>query len=197
MSRWDRLVEMPEKVRQDPLGQSPDHRLVEPVGGELSVLSPDLILDRVEVEGIEQPIQRHPLRGGDFGVGCGLEPAIENEDEWPDRDRWQDGGAGNDIVETAGELLRAQDETDFLLGLADGGGDEVGLGGILPSAGKRHVAGPGIPCPLGPADQQDRVGIGSEDDGDRCPDEGTAERVLDRAVEGEMVPESVEPDQWL
>ena len=53
-----------------------------------------------------------------------------------------------------------------------------GSDGILAPAGKRHVPRPGIPCSLGSADQQHCVGIGREDDGDRRPDEGIADRVL-------------------
>jgi hypothetical protein len=60
------------------------------------------------------------------------------------------------------------------------------------------MPGPGIARTLGAANEQQGVGIGSEDDGDRRPDQRIATVVHHRAMDGEPIPKAVKPGgQWL
>src|ERR687891_388802 len=68
------LSEMFKEAGKDPLGHPPDHRVIEPVGRELTALASDLELDRVIGVRMEQEIQRDPARGGDLGVEPELGP---------------------------------------------------------------------------------------------------------------------------
>jgi hypothetical protein len=52
------------------------------------------------------------------------------------------------------------------VGLPDSRGQEIRIIGLAAAAGQRHVAGPGVPSPLGPANQEDGIWIGDENDGD-------------------------------
>ena len=57
---------------------------------------------------------------------------------------------------------------------------------------------PGIADSLGAADQQQGVGIGGEDNGDRGPDQRIAAIVHHRVVNGQAVAKAVETiGQWL
>jgi hypothetical protein len=88
-------------------------------------------------------------------------------------------------------------EPNLLGGLTDRGGHEIGLGRVLPPPRQRDVAGPGISGALGAADQEQRVRVGSENDGDGRPDEGFAPILSRRAMAGETIAQAEEiAGQW-
>ena len=71
-----------------------------------------------------------------------------------------------DDVEAAKQLMGAEREADLLPGFPDGGSEQVLIRGVAASAGKSHVAGPGVPAPFGPPDYQNGIGIGTHNQGD-------------------------------
>jgi hypothetical protein len=123
---------------------------------------------------------------------------VQGENVGPDSDGWENGGPGHDIIERSDQVSTAEGETDLLGGFAHRGGQEVRLCGILPATRQGHVTRPRISQSLGTANEQERVGIGREDDGDRGPDERIAPIVDQRPVGGEPIAKAVEPGgQWL
>jgi hypothetical protein len=158
----------------------------------LAALAPDIELESVVGGRVEEVVQRDPASGRDFRIGRERGSGWEREDERADSDRRENGGPGNDIVEAADELLAGGRIADLLRGLPDGGGDEVRVDIRLASAGERHVSRPRVVPALGPADQEEAVGIGSEEHRDGRPDERAARGVYLGLVVGEALPETEE-----
>ena len=147
---------------------------------------------------MEEDVQRNPPRPGHLGVEGEGRPLIQRENVGTDRDGREDRSPGHDIIEGADQVLAAEGEPDLLGGLPHGGGEKVRVSGLLPAPGQGHMAGPGVACTLGAANEQQGVGIGGEDNGDRRPDEGIATVVHHRAVDGEPIAKAVKPGgQWL
>ena len=122
----------------------------------------------------------------------------QREDMGSDGDGREDRRPRNDIIERPDQVLWAERESDLFGSLPHGRGEEVGLRGLLPAAGQGHVPRPGVACPLGATNQQQRIGIGGEDDSDRSPDQRIASVVHHRAMDGEAIAKTVETaGQWL
>lgn len=79
---------------------------------------------------------------------------------------------------------RGQVDTDFLGRLPDGRFDQIGVLRAPAAARQADLAGPRITRPFGPADEEDRIGIRREDQGDGGPPPVRLDR-LDRLVPGE------------
>jgi hypothetical protein len=147
---------------------------------------------------MEQEVEGHPAYGGDLGVEREFRPAVEGEDVGTNGDRRECRSAGHHVVEAAEQVFGPEHQAHLFGGLADSGGHQIGLRGILAAARKRHVSRPRIRGPIGAADQKERVRVGSEDDRDSGPDEAIAALVHPRAVAGEAIAEPSEPvGQWL
>ena len=146
---------------------------------------------------MQQEVEVRPARGGDFRVRLECGTVRQGEDVRPDGDRGQDRRAGHHVVQTAEEVGVGEREAHLLLGLADGGGDQIEVDILAASAGERHVAGPWIARALGAANQQHRVGRRHEHDRHGRPQERRVV-VRDRPVNGEAGPEPRETRaQWL
>ena len=138
-------------------------------------------------------IERDPTHGGDLGIDMERGPGPEGENEGSDRDGREHRGSGNHVVQTAGELLARRRKPHFLLRLAYGGRDEIGVLNGVAAAGKCHVARPGISGALSPADQEQAVRVGGEQHRYGSPDEGTTRGVYLRLMMGEALSEPEEP----
>ena len=186
-----------QQVAEDAFRHPPDHGVIEPVGGEFTALAHDLESNGVIGLGMEEKVEWDPARRRDLGVEPKLRPAVEREDVGADGDRWEGRGARDHVIEAAQQEFGAKHETHFFGGFADGGSHQVGLRRILPAAWKRHVPGPGVPGPIGAADQENRVRIGTEDDRDGGPDQRIAPLVHPSAVNGKATAKPGEPgSQW-
>ncbi len=94
------------------------------------------------------------------------------EDEWSDDDETRKGRAGPDVGERTQQLVSLEWPANFFGSLPEGGVDQVAVSGIQPAPGEPDMPGPRVPCPLRPANQQQRVGTGRHDDGDGGPVRG-------------------------
>lgn len=157
-----------EEGGKDPLGQTPDEVTgPQMVGREEPFLAPDLERGIAVDRGIAELAERHPEGVGDLAVGGEWGALRDPEDEGAYENEAPARSAGPDIVERAEEVVAGKGETNLLDRLAHRSDTEVGVGGIVTSAGEPDVSGPGVPFALGAADQEDAVGAWSEDDRDR------------------------------
>ncbi len=120
---------------------------------------------------LDEVIDRDPGGGGYLGVECQHRPDRGQKHEGPDRYGWEDGRSRHNVIKGSSQMLAIQLDPDFFLGLADGGREEILVGRLAPASRQGHVAGPGVSGAPGAPDQKDAIGFGSEDDGDRGPQE--------------------------
>jgi hypothetical protein len=145
-------------------------------------------------------VEGDPTDGGDLGIGVERGPVRERKDEGTDRDGREHRCAGNDVIEAADELLARGGKTHLLGGLPNRGRDKIGVLRRLPAAGKRHMSRPWITQTLCPADQEQAVRIGRQQNRHGSPDERATRGIYLRLVIGEALPEAEEPGRqcwWL
>ena len=178
---------MLQKAGQYPLRHPPDDCVVQSVRSEFPALAADVESDHVAGAGIEQEVERNPVRGRHLGVQAQRRSGAEREDEGPDGDGREQRRSRHHIVEAPDQVPGLERDTDFFGRLAYGRAHQIRLVRILAPAREGHVAGPRISRPLGATDEQDRVGVGSEDDGDGSPDERIAPLVHQALVGGAAI----------
>jgi hypothetical protein len=88
------------------------------------------------------------------------------EYEGTDENRWEEGGPRRKIVQRADQRAGGEVEPDLFPGLPPGCIDELAITGSPSPARKSQVSGPSVALAVGPADQQNAVGIRRENQGD-------------------------------
>ncbi len=147
-------------------------------GRETAALAAELDLGLAVDPRIPQRGHRHPESLGHFIAESELNPIRHRKDERSDYDEPGERSAGPDVGESAEQGVGGELPADLFESLAPGGVAEMLIGWIETAAGKADVAGPGITFALGPADQQDGIGIGRHDHRDRGPIGGGIERYI-------------------
>ena len=179
---------MLEQAGKDSLGHPPDHRVIEPVGRELAALAPDLEPDGVIGVGMEQKVEGDPARGRDLGV--------ERECRAGGRERRRRGGrrsGGSDGVRgttssrlpsrCSGRRSRPTSSAVSRTAVVT----RSGSAGSCRPPGSAMCPDQGSPACSARRIRRTAVGVGSEDDRDRRPDERIAPLVHPRAVDGEAI----------
>jgi hypothetical protein len=121
-----------------------------------------------------------------FGVQAQVEADGKGEDERADRDRWQDRGPRGHVAQDTDPASLAEIDADLLCRLPDCRLDQVGVPRSATTARKADLAGPRVTGTLSPADEENRKGIGRENQGDGGPSPVRLDR-LDRVVLAEAV----------
>jgi hypothetical protein len=93
------------------------------------------------------------------------------KDEGPHRNGREDWSTGDDIGELAHEVSGGELDSHLLDDLTNGRRYEIRVPRLAAASGKSHVAGPGVAGSLGATDEENRIGIRCEDDGDCGPQE--------------------------
>ena len=163
-SDLDSVGEALEQVGQNPLGHAPDDGVLQLEGGDLPALPGHFKPDGVMGLGVEESRQSNPPSRSDLGVQHQRRPRGREKYVGPDGYGRQDRSAGNDIVEGAGEVVAGELNSHLLGHLPNHGRQEILVPGFAPSTWKRHVAGPRVSGPLGPAYQQNGIGVRGDDD---------------------------------
>ena len=168
----DSLAELLEEACNDPLGHAPDDGILELVGLDQAGIPGDIQPDWMVSARADEVVDRDPVGGGYLGVERQQRSDRGEEHEGSDGYGWENGRSRHHVIEGSSQMLAIQLDSDFFLGLADRGREEILVGRLAAAAWQGHVAPPGISGALGAPDQKDGVGFGSEDDGDRGPQEG-------------------------
>jgi hypothetical protein len=121
--------------------------------------------------GVKEMIQCHPSGRGNFWIQSKIGAFGAQEDERTHGNGRQHRGAGYYIIKGTRQLGSLEMGPDFLVSLPDGRDEKIGVFRLLSATRQRHVAAPGISGALGPADQEDAVGIGCENECDGGPDQ--------------------------
>lgn len=145
--------------------------------------------------------QLDPLRGGDLRVEPDGGAALNAEHVGANRDGRQGWRPGRDIVEDAETLGPGEVDPYFLGRFADRGVHQAGVPVGPAAARKTNLAGPGVVRPLGPADEEDGVGIRGENQR-HCRPASLRVPSLDRRAPGKALGDTGEGrrervGQWL
>jgi hypothetical protein len=118
---------------------------------------------------LHQVLHRNPVGRGNLRVESWQGTGGEKEHERSHRDRREYRGPGHNIGEPPDKMLGRKRDPYLFGHLTHGRGREVRIAWFLTAAGKSHVAGPRVAGSFGSADEEDRIGIGREDNRDRGP----------------------------
>jgi hypothetical protein len=160
-----------EEKRQDPLGEAPHHEVVDQVRRYETGLPLDRDGRFPPAAGPGEALQLDPMGRGDLGIGVKRWPGIKGKYERPNGDGWKNRRTRGDVVQRPDALTGVEGEADFLGGLSDGGRDQIDIGGGRLTPRQPYVAGPGIAEALGPTDEEQRIGLGHQHQGDPGPDQ--------------------------
>ena len=163
------LAELLEEARDDPLGHTPDDRILELVGLDHAGTAGDIQPDRMVSARANEMVNCDPVGGGHLGVERQYRPGRGQEHEGSDSNRWEDWRSGDYVIEGSSQVLPIQPDSNLFLGLTDRGCEEILVSRLAAAARQRHVPAPGVSSALSPPDEKDALGFGSEDDGDRGP----------------------------
>ena len=122
----------------------------------------DLEREIPEDVGITEGGKRNPPGGGDFVVRPKRGMSFNRKDKGPGKDQRFRLCSGGYIVELAERTGRVEPQSYLFICLPDGGCEQVLIIDLTPSARQSHVARPGIPTPLGSADDQNGIGVGTD-----------------------------------
>lgn len=151
-------------------------------------------LDRLKCPGPEEWLQGLPPREGYLRIPEERLPAWSGENEGPDENRWKDRRVGSEIIQRAEQRGGGKLEPDLFPGFPDRGVEQICIAHAPPPTRKCELTGPSVALTLGSPDQQDGIGIGSENDGDGRARTGGVFGT-DRICGGEEFREGGEPAQ--
>lgn len=166
------LCDVLEEAGDDPFGHAPDYSVLQGVGLYQAGIPGHFEADRVMGSGLQQVVDRDPGGSGYFGIELQRRAGRDEEDERPDGYRRQHRRTRHYIVQGPGQSGRIQLDTDLLRGFPDCGGQQLLACRGAAASRQSHVSAPGISGTLGPADEQKTIGLRSEDDSHRGPEEG-------------------------
>ena len=176
-----------QERRKDAVCEAPDHVAARPEGGKAHRLDPSPSRSRCSVTA---PGPRNSCSGiqtaaSTSSLGTASRLRRHGKDEGAHHD------AGRPRRLRPHRLHRPQQpstrghvDSHLFVRLARGGGGRAGVLRLLPAAGERHVAGPGVALALGAADEQQFRPLRSrpQQDGDGCARQpGVARRLRERA----------------
>jgi hypothetical protein len=156
---------------QNPLSHSPYDPIFHLVCLNLAALPGNLKPHRVVGFRTQKVVNGYPLSRGDLVVRDESRLCAENEHVWSDRDRRKHRRPGNHILQAASEVLSSELDPELLSSLSNGRCHQVRIGRVPAAARQRDVTRPGVPAPLGPANQKDGIRIRSENDSHCSPDQ--------------------------
>jgi hypothetical protein len=191
-SEVGRSTELLEQACDDPLRHAPDDRIVELVGLDQPGITGDIESDEMVRARAQEMVDRNPFSGCYLGVEGQDWSCWSQEHKGPHSYGWEDGRSGHDVIESSGQMLAIQQDSNLFAGLADRGREEILVVRLAPTARESHVATPGISSALGPTDQKDAIRFGSEDDGDGGPQQGCVV-VSAGLVAGQALPKANQP----
>ena len=110
-----------------------------------------------------------PVTGRDLGVEPDRRAMGKRKHVWANRDRRQRGRDRSHVVQSAEPAGPGQVDTDLLDRFPGRRLEQIGISGPPPTTGKADLTGPGIICPLGPADEEEGIGVRGEDQGHGSP----------------------------
>ncbi len=166
------LRQFSQEAGENPFRHSPDDGVLELVGLDLPALPCNIQLDRMMGVGAKQVVDRHPARLSHLSVEPHGRTLGQQENERPysyGREYW---GPGDDVGQTAREILSPELDPYLFGGFPHSGAGKVGVAWLSSAARQGHVTGPGISRTVGPADEQDGIGLRAKNDGDGCPEQG-------------------------
>jgi hypothetical protein len=137
----------------------------------MTALSSEFEPDWVVGSGTEEIVHRDPVRGSNFGVERERRAGREQKYVRANSDWGEYRCPGNYVVQGAGQMPRIEANAYLLVRLPDRGRQEISIPQFPPAARQRHVPTPGIARPLGPANQEDAVGLGSQHNRDGGPEQ--------------------------
>ena len=175
-----------EERIQNPLGHAPHHHVFHQEGGDHQGVAAHRHGRWPTCGRVCQARQLDPMGGGHFGVESQVQAGGKGKDERAHRDRWEDRSPWGHIVEGTYQRCPGEIDADLLGGFPDGRLDQVGVASAAATPWEPDLAGPGIAATLSPADEEDRKGVGSENEGDGSPSPVRLDR-LDRLMSGEAV----------
>lgn len=152
---------------QYPLTHPPENTLLEPITHCANESSATFKLDRDEGLRPLQHLERLPPGLGDFTIEQERGAGLTEKHEGTDENRREKRRARGQIVQHADQRTGREVEADLLPGLPPGGIDKSGIARAPSSSWKGQVTRPLVSLAIGPAYQQDAVGIWSDDDRDR------------------------------
>ena len=159
---------LPDNLKQTcehTLSHTPDRPLFKMISREDPGHTPDLQGEVPPVSRVGEDSERNPPRCRDFRVWVWCRLSRNSEHEGPRKDRDQRLAARGDIVEGAQHLGWGNRQSNLFPGFPDRGCEQMLIDGVAAAAGKPHVTGPGVPTAFGPANNQDGIGIRSDDEG--------------------------------
>ena len=160
-----------EQASENPLGHPPDDRVIELIRLYLAGLSRHRQANEVVPLGLLEIIYGDPGGGSHLPIQDKSGATWHKEDKRTNCHRRQDRRSRHDILKAAKQLLSPQLESYLLLGFSNGGCEELHILGLTAASRKGHLAGPGISHPIGASDEQDGIGIRSDDDRYCRPDQ--------------------------
>ena len=135
-----------------------------------------------------------PFRLGDFEAEAQGRTLVQNEYEWADSNGRKTWGSGHHVLELPGHVVQQKLYPDLLAGLTYGGCGEIRVFRFLSATGQGHMARPRVSCTISSADEENGVGLRSENYGYGSPEEGwVVIGILARRAE-ETLPQAKSPN---